>query len=53
MVSIGEYASIDGRLYMRQIEASSMTVMPIAIGKGANVGTRATIYGGSAVGNYR
>lgn len=53
LIDIGPGASVSGFLYTRKIEASSMTVLPISVGSGSEIGTRAVIYGGTTIGDRR
>lgn len=43
-------ASVAGQLYVRRFEASHMAVLPIVVGKGADVRTGSVVYGGTNIG---
>eukprot|EP00903_Cladosiphon_okamuranus_P019463 g17897.t1 len=43
-------ATIGGQLYVRRFEASHMAVLPIVVGKGADISTGSVVYGGTKVG---
>lgn len=53
MISMGDGSSVEGHLYARRFEASSMIVLPITIGKRASVGKGAVVYGGTHMGDGR
>lgn len=53
IVDVREGATIEGRLYTRRFEVSSMVVLPIVIGQGAGIGSKAVVYGGTKIGSRR